>query len=285
MPKSAATPATTIHGHRGARGWLPENTLPSVEYALLQGAHGVEVDCCVTHDDHLVLHHDLQLNPWKTKDPSDAWLVNGVRIRHLNLRELQRYRVGERNPKFPSHIAEFPAQETYDYVRVPSLQELFQLLMFPPYRGATANLELKQNRHLKGNAAASHAHFIQLLLGELAAAHFPAERLLVQSFDHEMMRKLKRAQPHLKVGITCAKPCGNGELFHARQLGVDVVSCEHDCLTPQLVKKARQLGLEVCAWTVNDPTRLSHLTDWGVDIVTTDYPPKGCKNARALEPA
>ncbi|MDA8014874.1 MAG: glycerophosphodiester phosphodiesterase, partial [Gammaproteobacteria bacterium] len=49
-----------IHGHRGARGRRPENTLAALAYALENGADGVEVDVCVTADDRVVLHHDLR---------------------------------------------------------------------------------------------------------------------------------------------------------------------------------------------------------------------------------
>ena len=45
-------------GHRGARGLLPENTLPSFEAALDLGVTTLELDLHFTEDGELVVWHD-----------------------------------------------------------------------------------------------------------------------------------------------------------------------------------------------------------------------------------
>ncbi|MGZ6961807.1 MAG: glycerophosphodiester phosphodiesterase, partial [Ilumatobacteraceae bacterium] len=45
-------------GHRGARAYAPENTLPGFELALKLGATGLESDVWVTADGVAVLDHD-----------------------------------------------------------------------------------------------------------------------------------------------------------------------------------------------------------------------------------
>jgi glycerophosphoryl diester phosphodiesterase len=47
-----------VHGHRGARAVLPENTLAGFRYAIAAGADYIEMDVAVTRDDVLVLSHD-----------------------------------------------------------------------------------------------------------------------------------------------------------------------------------------------------------------------------------
>src|ERR1041385_4511815 len=47
-----------VHGHRGARAVLPENTLAGFEYAISAGADYIEMDVAVTRDDVLVISHD-----------------------------------------------------------------------------------------------------------------------------------------------------------------------------------------------------------------------------------
>jgi glycerophosphoryl diester phosphodiesterase len=50
-----------VIGHRGAPvGGRPENSVPAVTEALLQGADGVEVDVWLTEDGTLVCTHDLE---------------------------------------------------------------------------------------------------------------------------------------------------------------------------------------------------------------------------------
>jgi glycerophosphoryl diester phosphodiesterase len=47
------------------------------------------------------------------------------------------------------------------------------------------------------------------------------------------------------------------------------ISCRESLLTPQGVARARELGLAVVAWTVDDPERAAELASWGVDGITT----------------
>jgi glycerophosphoryl diester phosphodiesterase len=73
-----------VHGHRGARGARPENTLEAFAYAIGVGVHGIEMDIAATRDDVPVVSHD-------------PWLPDGAPIRTLAWRELRR-----RAPAVPS---------------------------------------------------------------------------------------------------------------------------------------------------------------------------------------
>jgi glycerophosphoryl diester phosphodiesterase len=43
-------------------------------------------------------------------------------------------------------------------------------------------------------------------------------------------------------------------------------------LTPAAVKEAKDLGLKVLAWTVNDPAVMRQMMDMGVSGIVTDRP-------------
>ncbi|HLI84900.1 MAG TPA: glycerophosphodiester phosphodiesterase family protein [Bryobacteraceae bacterium] len=47
-----------VHGHRGAKARMPENTLPGFAYAIRGGADAIEFDVVVTGDGQLVVSHD-----------------------------------------------------------------------------------------------------------------------------------------------------------------------------------------------------------------------------------
>jgi glycerophosphoryl diester phosphodiesterase len=46
----------------------------------------------------------------------------------------------------------------------------------------------------------------------------------------------------------------------------------HGELSEAQLKEARELGLRVVPWTVNDRADMERLMDWGVDGIITDYP-------------
>jgi glycerophosphoryl diester phosphodiesterase len=50
-----------VHGHRGARAILPENTIAAFEYAIGVGADAIEMDVQVSRDDVVVVSHDPYL--------------------------------------------------------------------------------------------------------------------------------------------------------------------------------------------------------------------------------
>ena len=53
-------PRFDIQGHRGARGLMPENTIPAFLMALDSGVTTLELDLAVTKDNQLVISHE----PW-----------------------------------------------------------------------------------------------------------------------------------------------------------------------------------------------------------------------------
>ncbi len=111
-----------LQGHRGARGLFPENSLPSFEGALALGVTTLEMDVGMTRDAVLVVHHDQQLSPERTRGPDGAWLEGpGPALVELDFAALQGYDVGRLRPDSKS-ARRFPEQAGLDGVPVPSLE-------------------------------------------------------------------------------------------------------------------------------------------------------------------
>lgn len=91
---AAQAPAFDLQGQRGARGLLPENTLPSFQRVLELGVTTLELDIAVTKDGVLVIYHDPALNPDLTRDASGRFLEQrGPAIHSMTWAELQTYDV------------------------------------------------------------------------------------------------------------------------------------------------------------------------------------------------
>lgn len=273
----------SIHGHRGARGQRPENTLPAIQYALEHQVDGVEVDLCVSKDDEIILHHDLCLNPATTRDANGNWLESSKTsntqdtyhpIRTLTLSEIRQYDVGRLNPTHP-YAKQFPEQAALDGVPIPTLEECIELIR--PHRNTTVlNLEMKSDpEHPTWTPAPQK--YVSLLVEKLEQLDF-SEHVFLQSFDAELIYLAKQLRPNWKwkVGVIHSRDTFKTNetdcLAEIQRNGGDVFSCEHSLLTKPMIKTAHDLGLEVYVWTVNNKLDAKKMAHFGVNAITTDYP-------------
>src|SRR5947207_11591261 len=87
--------AFNLQGHRGARGLVPENTLPSFEFALDVGVSSIETDLHLSRDSVVIVSHEPAIG-----DPPRL-------ISQMALAELRQVRV-DCNPdpaRFPRQAA------------------------------------------------------------------------------------------------------------------------------------------------------------------------------------
>lgn len=89
--------------HRGAAHLWPENTLTAFRNALaVPGCDGLELDVQLTADGQAVVHHDYALKPDFTRDASGAWLeAPGPNLSDLTLAEVRAFRIGRARPGSP----------------------------------------------------------------------------------------------------------------------------------------------------------------------------------------
>lgn len=99
---------TEVFGHRGACGYLPENTLESFQLAFDQGADAIEFDLVPTVDNQLVIRHDVELSTTtniaalaqfeskKTSEVISGEELSGWFSHHLSSREFLELRAIER---------------------------------------------------------------------------------------------------------------------------------------------------------------------------------------------
>ncbi len=121
-----------VHGHRGARTVLPENTLVGFEYAIDQGADWIELDLWVTKDNVLVVHHDAAINQKNCKGPTDG----PGEIRKLDLAAIRQWDCGA------LQNADFPRQKSVPGSRIPLFDEVLALASRGNFR---FNVEIKSN--------------------------------------------------------------------------------------------------------------------------------------------
>lgn len=244
-----------VHGHRGARAMLPENTLPAFEYAIQAGVDVLELDLAVTRDDVLVVSHDPEMNPAICQGPAGTRV-----IRQMTFSQLRRWDCGSKPHP------DFPKQKAAPGAVVPSLDEVFALAPRGDFR---FNVETKIFRD-KPHLTPPPEEFARLL-AEAIRRHKLEARVIVQSFDFRTLHAMKKLLPGVRLSALYA---GLPKSFSAiaREAGAEIVSPHHRLVTPERVRQAHEAGVEVIPWTANTPEEWDKLIDAGVDAIITDDP-------------
>jgi glycerophosphoryl diester phosphodiesterase len=169
-------------------------------------------------------------------------------------------------------------------VRKPlELTEALDLFLEPPLDEIEIDCDLK----LAGSEAE--------LAGALAGRGL-VDRAMVSTMEVESLMKLRKLEPGLRLGWTYPKtrrdwtqygwagPALRAGLSAIRRrfpgilerkgpkLGVDAVWAYHPIITPRLVEAARNVGVELIAWTVDDADRMRELLAMGVDGICSNDP-------------
>jgi glycerophosphoryl diester phosphodiesterase len=285
--------AFDLQGHRGARGLAPENTLAGFAKALAVGVSTLELDLAMTRDGVLVVHHDLRLNPETTRGPGGRPLTEvGPPIRSLTFEELRRYDVGRLKPE--THYAKtYSGQEPADGERIPTLQEVFDLVRRSGADHVRFNIETKLAPGSSTNAPDPET--FAFAVAKAVRENGMTKRVTVQSFDWRTLRLLQGIAPEIRRACLTSQSrfdtmqrqlsgpspwtagldvddYGGSVPRLVRAAGCAVWSPAYRDLTAERVQEAKALGLEVIPWTVNAPADMARLIGWGVDGLITDYP-------------
>jgi glycerophosphoryl diester phosphodiesterase len=289
----AGVQALDLQGHRGARGLAPENTLPAFAKALSLGVTTLETDIAISRDGVLLIAHDPALNPDLTRGPDGQFLAaRGPLIHHTDAADLRRYDVGRLKPG-TRYAAQFPEQQAVDGARLPTLDELFGLVKKSGNADVRLSLETKLSP-LSPDDTAAPEPFARALIAAVRGAGL-AQRTTVQSFDWRTLKVVQREAPEIATvcltaqqrwldnvaaGSDKASPWTAGLKFSehgsvprlVRAAGCRVWSAHFADLDAAKVKEAQALGLQVLAWTVNEPAQIDAVLDLGVDGIISDRP-------------
>jgi len=254
-----------VQGHRGARGYLPENTLPSFALALEMGVSTLELDVAVTRDGVVVIHHDRGLNPAIARGPDGQWVSQPTPIRSLTFAQLQRYDVGRLRPG-SDYARHFPEQQARDGTRIPRLADLFQLTQ--GNRTIRFNIEPKMDESALDETLPA-CEFARALIGEVRKAGMQ-NRTTVQAFHWPVLKVVEREAPEMPT-VYCTE--GNGsDAARVHEAGGKIWSPDYRTLTSTKLAAARQWQMKVTVWTVNEPADIARMIAMGVDGIASDYP-------------
>jgi glycerophosphoryl diester phosphodiesterase len=279
-----------VQGHRGARGLLPENTLPAFERALELGVSTLELDVGVTRDRQVVVSHERHVNPQLCRRVDGTAILAPPLIREITLAELQALDCGGLNPD-PARFPE-PPRRNLPGTRIPTLREVFRLAADFGDAEVRFNIETKIDPTVDDTVPIEE--FVALVVGVVEEAGM-VSRVTVQSFAWRTLELVKRHNPALETAAllasdTLAPEWLNGidpktaggtslDLLRAARAYVDLYSPDWRLIAPggpgylgSRVEEIQAAGFRVVPWTVNSRRRMEKLIGLGVDGLITDRP-------------
>lgn len=277
-----------LQGHRGARALAPENTLAGFSRALSIGVSTLELDVVLSADGVPVVAHDLAPNPDITRNRQGRWLQSaGTPFVRQTWRDIRQWDVGRINPA-SRYAREFPDQQPVDGARMPSLAEVYRLVKRLGADHVHLSIETKIDPR-RPQASSDPRRLVQAVL-QVTREHGMLARTRLQSFDWRTLDVARRLEPSWpRVYLTARLPrfdtlagtawTGGRRLSDhgsvpalVRAAGGRIWSPHHTDLDQATLAEARELGLQVIPWTVNEIADMERLIDQGVDGLITDRP-------------
>ncbi|HEY2837237.1 MAG TPA: glycerophosphodiester phosphodiesterase family protein [Rhizomicrobium sp.] len=249
--------------HRGGAGLRPENTLAAFGHAVRLGCDGAELDVQLSADGVAVVHHDFRLNAALTRR-GGQWLHRETpRIKNLRFAELQSFDLGRVDPA-SGYARDHPDLVPADGARVPSLAEVAAL--------CPANFLLLVE--LKSSTDPDSADPVALADAALDALNKQLARIIFVGFDWRGLARIKERSPDACCWFTTDQIKGDVRplLDFINAAGGQGWFPRHSDVTAETAREARSRGLQLGAWTVNDPADMTRLIALGLDAICTDRP-------------
>jgi glycerophosphoryl diester phosphodiesterase len=233
--------------HRGAPREAPENTLSSFRLALKQGCGGIELDVHLSLDGKIIVCHDSSID--RTTNGS------GI-IRQMFAEEIRRFDAG----------SWFSGK--YSGERMPLLDEVFNLVP----DDILINIELKH----------SYGGDMEPALLNFLWQHNRFQNVIISSYDHSCLYRLKGIEPKVKVGLLIVNLMDYMQNIEIINFQLYSIHPYYLLLTREEVQAVSLAGIKVFPFTVDTINELRKIKGYGISGIITNYPARLGKYAKKI---
>lgn len=270
-------PKFDVQGHRGARGLMPENTIPAFLLALDSGVTTLEMDVAITKDRQVVLSHEGWMASDICLDPAGKPISKKEEKKHnifqMTYQEVSAYDCGSRVHE------RFPAQQKMA-VSKPLLSDVIitveNYIKNKNLYEVDYNIEIKSEKESDGKFHPKPEEYSDIVY-ELVNQYLPLDRVVIQSFDFRVLKYWHEKYPQVRLAALVANLNTIDENIAALGFVPAIYSPEFTLLDKGEIRRCHELRMRVIPWTVNDPREMEELKAWGVDGIITDYPDQARK--------
>jgi glycerophosphoryl diester phosphodiesterase len=229
--------------HRGAAGYAPENTIAGFDLAVDMKADYIEIDVQRSKDGELVVIHDTTVD--RTTDGTG-------KVGDLTLQQLQQLDAGSWK------------EESFAGETIPAFEEILDR-----YHGKVGILiELKAPELYPGIEEQ-----VAEALKERNLDQPQNEKIIIQSFNFQSMKKTDQLLPKVPVGVlTSNRTHTTAEALKEFSTYAEWFNPSYGIVTEEVVDQVHAQGMQIGSWTVRSQEAADFLFDMNVDAIITDYP-------------
>ena len=287
-------PKFDIQGHRGARGLMPENTIPAFLMALDSGVTTVELDVAITKDKQVVVSHEPWMSAEICIDPNGNEILKQDEMKHniyqMTYNDVKQYDCGSKGNE------RFLEQQKMKIFK-PLLSDVIiavenHIKNFSIYE-VDYNIEIKSLPQGDNKFHPFPEEYSELVLS-LVDQYIPLERVVIQSFDFRVLKYWHKNHPEVRLAALVENKKSVDQNLDALGFIPSIYSPDFKLLTnesvnylhtkivtqPELTDKKSPTAshkLRVVPWTVNETDDMLILKGMGVDGFITDYPNRAAK--------
>ena len=220
-------------GHRGAKGYVAENTIASISKAIELGVDGVEIDVFRCSTGELVVFHDKTLEK----------LTNGSGfIEELTLDSIKKIKVLGKE-------------------KIPTLIEVMNFI----------DSRIILNIELKGkNTAIPTA---KLLNNYFFNSSMDKDKIFISSFDFNELKIFSDQKTNFKVALlTDSNENPLNFILKAKEINAFAINPNFKTLSTKNVNEIKKNGLKIYTWTVNSLKEINKMKSLGVNGIISDFP-------------
>jgi glycerophosphoryl diester phosphodiesterase len=220
-------------GHRGACGYVAENTIESIEKAIELGVDGIEIDIFKCKSGELVLFHDQTLS---------NLVGRPEKIEKLTLEELSECLI---NNKYS----------------IPTLKKVLEKFKTPLF----LNIELKGV-----DTAVSTSNMLNKFISK---EKWQESSFIISSFQWKELEKLREVNKTIPIGILIdRKKTINDAIEFANVINAQAIHPYFRLLNKKNVKKIKNNNFKIFTWTVNNKKDIEYIRMLNIDGIISSYP-------------
>ena len=260
-----------IHGHRGARGLWPENTITGFKEAVKSGVDFLEMDVVISGDKKVVVSHE----PWMNQNfciGPDGKEIEGsgqhLNLYNMNYADIVRYDCGQKGNN------EFPLQKA-----VPEYKPLLSEVITKVDAFSKANHLTQVNYNIEIKSEIQHDEiynptpeiFVDLVYAEIKKLHIES-RIILQSFDVRILQEIRKKDSSIPISLLVENTYSLETNLKNLGFTPEIYAPNFHLINKGLIQELNSKNIKLITWTVNEVSDMKRMIEHGAKGIITDYP-------------